>query len=158
MAPHPVVLADAQKAEVETLAAVLSVDQIADYFGIGRTTFYALLQRDHDIAERYKRGKARAIGAVANSLITQARAGNITAMIFYLKTQGGWRETSVLEHAGLAEATSSDDTARRKLLAIVNGFAERMAQVPRPVAVGDEASGGTVGTLDLQIAAPGGGQ
>ncbi len=33
------------------------------------------------------------MGAVAQSLITKARAGNVTAMIFYLKTQGGWRET-----------------------------------------------------------------
>ena len=49
--------------------------------------------RDRDLAERYKRGKARAIGAVAQSLVTKARAGNVTAMIFFLKTQGGWRET-----------------------------------------------------------------
>ena len=83
----------AQAAEVETLAAVLTSAQIADFLGIGRTTFYAILDRDRDLAERYKRGRARAVGAVAQSLITKARAGNVTAMIFYLKTQGGWRET-----------------------------------------------------------------
>jgi hypothetical protein len=90
--PH-ITLTDAQRAEVETLAAVLNAEQIADYLGFGRTTFFALLNRDQDLAERYKRGKARAIGAVAQSLVTKARAGNVTAMIFFLKTQGGWRET-----------------------------------------------------------------
>ena len=85
-------LTDAQRAEVETLSAVLTAEQIADFLGIGRTTFFAILNRDDDLSERYKRGKARAIGAVAQSLVTKARAGNVTAMIFFLKTQGGWRE------------------------------------------------------------------
>ena len=86
-------LTEAQRAEVETLAAVLNAEQIADFLGIGRTTFFAMLNRDEDLSERYKRGKARAIGAVAQSLVTKARAGNVTAMIFFLKTQAGWRET-----------------------------------------------------------------
>jgi hypothetical protein len=87
-----ITVTDAQRAEVETLAAVLNAEQIADFLGFGRTTFFALLNRDEDLAERYKRGKARAIGAVAQSLVTKARAGNVTAMIFFLKTQAGWRE------------------------------------------------------------------
>lgn len=86
-------LTDTQRAEVETLSAVLNAEQIADFLGIGRTTFFAILNRDEDLSERYKRGKARAIGAVAQSLVTKARAGNVTAMIFFLKTQGGWRES-----------------------------------------------------------------
>ncbi len=89
--PH-ITLTDGQRAEVETLAAVLNAEQIADFLCVGRTTFFALLNRDEDLAERYKRGKARAIGAVAQSLVTKARAGNVTAMIFFLKTQAGWRE------------------------------------------------------------------
>lgn len=88
-----ITLTEAQRAEVETLAAVLNAEQIADFLGVGRTTFFALLNRDEDLGERYKRGKARAVGAVAQSLVTKARAGNVTAMIFFLKTQGGWRET-----------------------------------------------------------------
>lgn len=96
----PVTLTEAQRAEVETLAAVLNAEQIADFLGIGRTTFFALLNRDEDLSERYKRGKARAVGAVAQSLVTKARAGNVTAMIFFLKTQGGWRETVEVAKAG----------------------------------------------------------
>ena len=56
MAMQPFTLTDEQKAEVETLAAVLTAEQVADYFGIGRRTFYAMMQRDEEIAARYKRG------------------------------------------------------------------------------------------------------
>jgi hypothetical protein len=101
--PH-ITLTDAQRAEVETLAAVLNAEQIADFLGFGRTTFFALLNRDEALSERYKRGKARAIGAVAQSLVTKARAGNVTAMIFFLKTQGGWRETVDVAVAPLSES------------------------------------------------------
>lgn len=82
-------LTDAQKAEVETLAAVLNAEQVADYFGIGRRTFYDMMKRDEEIAARYKRGKARAIGAIAQGLIAKARGGDTASMIFYLKTQAG---------------------------------------------------------------------
>lgn len=99
MGRHALTLSPAQTAEVETLAAVLTAEQVADYFGIGRTTFFAMIQRDPEIAERYKRGKARAIGAIAQNLIAKARNGDTASMIFYLKTQGGWRETQTIEHA-----------------------------------------------------------
>lgn len=92
-------LTEAQKAEVETLAAVLTAAQLADYFAIGRTTFFAMMERDEEIAERYKRGKARAIGSIAQGLIAKARGGDTASMIFYLKTQAGWRETDRLEHS-----------------------------------------------------------
>lgn len=93
-------LTPAQAAEVETLAAVLTAQQVADYFGIGRTTFFRLMERDPEIEKRYKRGKARAVGAIAQSLIQKARGGDTACMIFYLKTQAGWRETARLEHSG----------------------------------------------------------
>jgi hypothetical protein len=106
------VLTEDQIREVETLAAVLSADQIADYFGIGRTTFYRIMQDEPDVSERYARGRARSIGAVAKSLITQALAGNVNAATFYLKTQAGWREPI----EGEAEAeTETDGDSRRKI-------------------------------------------
>jgi hypothetical protein len=95
-------LTDEQRAQVEALAAYLTQEQIADYFGIGKTTWFAMLNREPDIAERYKRGKAKAIGAIAQSLIQQARDGDKVAAMFYLKTQAGWRETNHIDH------TSSD--------------------------------------------------
>lgn len=98
MPPKPISLTDHQRGEIETLAALLNQEQIADYLGIGRTTFHAIMNRDPDIAERYKRGKAKAIAHVANGLLQKARGGCTTSSIFYLKTQAGWRETERIEH------------------------------------------------------------
>ena len=96
----PVVLTKEQKAEVETLAAVLTSEQIADYFGIGRTTWFAILERDPEVSELYKKGRAKAVGFVAQNLIQKARGGDLGAQIFYLKTQAGWKETQKVEGAG----------------------------------------------------------
>lgn len=152
MGRRPVELTEAEKAEVETLAAVLSTEQIADYFGIGRRTFWDLMARDEDIAARYKRGKARAIGAIAQSLITKARSGDTASMIFFLKTQAGWRETERIEHATTVRSPKdieADDAAAR-LVARLDELARRMQsagnaaseRMPAPVVEGRALTGG----------------
>jgi hypothetical protein len=93
-------LSEKQRGEVETLAAFLSIEQLADYFGIGRTTFYALAEKDPEILEHYKRGKSKAIAHIAQGLIQKARAGDTTSAIFFLKTQARWRETERHEITG----------------------------------------------------------
>jgi hypothetical protein len=93
-------LTDKQRAEVETLAAFLSAEQVADYFGIGRTTFFAMMERDADIAERYKRGKSKVVAKVAQGLIQKALSGDTASAIFFLKTQARWRETERHEITG----------------------------------------------------------
>lgn len=95
----PVVFDEAQTAQVEALAAVLSKGQMADYFGISETTFRQVEERQPEVSDAYKRGKAKAIGNVAKNLISQAQNGNISAAIFYLKTQAGWKETQAMEHS-----------------------------------------------------------
>lgn len=121
-------LTEAQIAEVETLAAVLTTEQIADYFGIGRRTFYSLMERDPEIAARYKRGRARAVGSIAQSLIAKARSGNTTAMIFFLKTQGGWRETTAVEHIVEETSPAEQSDALRRLMARLDGIALRQSE------------------------------
>ena len=81
-------------AELETLAAVLNQQQIADYFGMAPRTFRDILNRDDEVSAAYKKGKAKAIAFVAQGLLRQARDGSLGASIFYLKTQGGWKETA----------------------------------------------------------------
>lgn len=98
MGRKPTELDETQMAQVEALAAYLTQEQIADYFGVGRTTFIAMIDRNPEISEHYKRGKAKAIGAVAQGLLQKARAGDTTSAIFYLKTQAGWRETQAVIH------------------------------------------------------------
>lgn len=87
-----IVFDERQMAQVEALASVLTLEQMSDYFGIARNTFKAVCERQPEVLEHYKRGKAKAIGNVAKNLLTLANEGNLTAIIFYLKTQAGWRE------------------------------------------------------------------
>jgi hypothetical protein len=88
----PVVFDEHQTKMVESLASVLSKKQLADYFAISETTLRAVEDRQPEVSDAYKKGKAKAIAGIASNLISQARKGNMTAAIFYLKTQAGWRE------------------------------------------------------------------
>lgn len=86
-------------AELERLARVgLSQSQIADWFGFSERTLRNRFQSDPDLVAAYKKGKAEGVGKVADTLFQQAMGGNITAMIFYLKTQGRWTEVQKVEH------------------------------------------------------------
>jgi hypothetical protein len=71
---------------VKTYAKVMSQDMIAASFDPPIST--DTLQR-HYRAE-LDAGKREAIAAVGGRLLAKAMAGNLTAMIFYLRTQGGW--------------------------------------------------------------------
>lgn len=93
-----IVLTPDEVTQVEALAAVLSAEQIAGYFGIGRTTLREIMERQPEVAERYKKGRARAINAVARGLLQKALDGDTASAIFYLKTQAGWRETAQIDH------------------------------------------------------------
>ena len=115
-----IVFDDEQIIQIESLAAVLSVEMMADYFGIAKPTFYAIMERQPEVFERYKRGKARAIGTVAKALITKAQSGDTTSMIFYLKTQAGWKETQVVDHSSTdgtmtPKAEMTDEQMQAKL-------------------------------------------
>ena len=79
--------------QVEKLAAVLTTEQIADFLGIARRTFYDEMNRNPELAAHYKSGKSKAIASVGGHLLAKAQKGDLTAMIFYLKTRAGWRET-----------------------------------------------------------------
>ena len=89
-----------QVAQVEKLAAVLSLDQIADFLGMSPRTLDRRLVDDERVATAYSRGRAASIAGVATNLLKQARDGNTTAAIFYLKTQAGWKEAQQVEHSG----------------------------------------------------------
>lgn len=91
-------LTDAQVNQVSALSQYLSKEQIADYLGISRPTFDAIIARDERVSLQYKKGKATAIANVAKGLVLQAMGGNMTAAIFYLKTQAGWKETQGIDH------------------------------------------------------------
>ena len=87
--------------QVESLAANgLTDEQIASALGISRTTLSNRKRENEQFVQAIKKGKAKGIALVTNKLMESIKGGNITGMIFFLKTQAGWKETNVQEHTG----------------------------------------------------------
>jgi len=86
--------------KVETLAAQgLTNEEIADNLGIGYTTFYRRKNDLEGMEDAIKRGRSKGMAFVTNKLFELIKTGNITAIIFYLKTHG-WTETQKIEATG----------------------------------------------------------
>jgi len=90
-------LTQEQIVEVEAKAERLTCEQIADHLGISHVTFIEIRKRQPEVSLAYKRGRAKAIDEIASSLIANAKAGDTTSQMFFLKTQAGWRETQSIE-------------------------------------------------------------
>ena len=74
--------------EVQRLAGRgLTEAQITASLGWASSTFYKRKKDVVEFSDAIKRGKAMAIAEVANALFEKAMAGNVTAMIFYLKNR-----------------------------------------------------------------------
>lgn len=91
--PKAIPLTEQQVRQIQRLARYLTQEQIAETLEIPTRTLQRRLKDDPRAVAAYKKGKADTIAAVARSLVFQALGGNITAAIFFLKCQGGWRET-----------------------------------------------------------------
>lgn len=85
-------LTEEQVNEVERMARGMTSEQIADNLGIDRATFYEIMKRDEEVARRYKKGRAALIDSAIGHLAGKMAEGDTTSILFYLKTQAGWRE------------------------------------------------------------------
>ena len=86
-------------AKVEVLASQgLTHAQIAACLEISETTLYEKKKQLTEFSETIKKGRAKGIQKVSNALFEAALSGNVTAMIFFLKTKAGWKEPDVPEH------------------------------------------------------------
>lgn len=83
--------------EVRALAAILSKEQIASYFGMTEKTLSAIFRRQPEVFTAYKQGRANAILKVASALLRAVEEGDMRAIQFFLKTQAGWTEKRYLE-------------------------------------------------------------
>lgn len=96
-----VLLTPEQIAEVGRLAEIdCTIEEIAHVIGIPQRTLQRRMEDQDEVVASYQRGKAKAHAWVKGQLRKQMQAGNVTAMIFYLKTQCGWSEKQRLEHSG----------------------------------------------------------
>lgn len=64
-------------------------------------------------------GKMRATAHVSGALYKNAMSGNVSAQIFWLKAQGGWREADRLEITGADGKDLLTDTEREQRLASI---------------------------------------
>src|SRR6187200_3105883 len=101
-------------------------------------------------AEELELGLARANAVVGGTLFSEAKKGNITAAIFWMKTRGGWRETAKIEHSG---GTSLEvrqlDTTRLSDAALGDLMAARTpvpAPTPEPERDGEIVANGSRAT------------
>ena len=103
------ILTPEQIEQVERLAAVLRIEDIAWFLGIADRTFHKKMTEDERVRAAYEKGRARAKAAVGTGLLQKARDGDLTAMIFYAKTQMGWRETERREHINIDLDSLTDE-------------------------------------------------
>jgi hypothetical protein len=98
-------------AKIYNLSSKLTKTQLADYMGVAFSTFREIEKRQPEVAEAYQKGKAEQIEEVVGHLLDQCRKGNITGIIFYLKTQAGWKEEQqeVKEIPQLQVVVSNDE-------------------------------------------------
>ena len=97
-----------QVQEIRTLAAILSKDQIASYFGMTEKTLSAVSERQPEVFTAYRQGKAQAVVKVASALMRAIDEGDMRAIQFFLKTQAGWTEKRYFE-INQAETAQSED-------------------------------------------------
>lgn len=84
--------------EVSVLAGRgLTQQQIHQYYGISHAHWYKLIEKHPDLRKAVLSGKSKTISMVAGELIKAVRKGNVSAIIFYLKTQARWKEDSLPE-------------------------------------------------------------
>ena len=93
MKTKPFIEIDLEKVE-ELASHGLTMEQIATSLGLSESTLYRRKRTVTEMTEAIKRGRQKGVATIANKLYASAEGGNLAAMIFFLKTQGGWKETS----------------------------------------------------------------
>lgn len=93
-------LTEKQIAEIENLAKGMTVQQIAEYFDMGESTFHKLKAKNDEIHRAYKKYRAKTHNFVVNRLFDVINGNTnhtFPAIAFYLKTQSRWQEKQDIE-------------------------------------------------------------
>jgi len=79
--------------KAESLAARgLTMEQIASCLGMGERTLYEKKALYPQLAQAIKEGGDKGISIIANALFENAKSGNTTAQIFYMKARAKWQD------------------------------------------------------------------
>lgn len=93
-------------------------DLIADILNIDPKTL-----RKHYRAE-LDHATAQANATIGGALFNKAKGGDTTAMIFWMKTRAGWRETAVVDHTS-SDKSMTPNSAAEILGAKLDAIASR---------------------------------
>ena len=85
-------LTEEQIEKLKLMAPYLTIEMMADSLQVNRSTFQEILKRDPVISGIYQAHKSDKVAQVASSLVGKALDGDTRAAMFYLRTQGRWRE------------------------------------------------------------------
>lgn len=84
---------DEQIKEVEVLAGLgLTKYLLQNYFEVSADVWKKTEKRNPKLLKAFKKGQAKTIGFAAKKLFQLIEAGNLQAIIFFLKTRAGWSE------------------------------------------------------------------
>lgn len=97
MPAEPRTFTELEIRQIEDLAKRMTQVQVADFYGISESTFRRICERQPDVLTAYKKGKSSNIDYVASKLMKKIDDDDLTAIIFFLKTQAGWSEKQALE-------------------------------------------------------------
>lgn len=94
---YKLVITDEILREIEEMGSEgATQQQIHHYYGIGHSTWYKMVKEYPELRTVIRRGKAKTFRLVVGELMKKVRDGNLSAIIFILKTQYGWSEGSSL--------------------------------------------------------------
>ena len=86
--PKPRLITEEFLAKVEHLAARgLSQQQVCHALGFSETWWYDAKQKNSEISDSFKRGKAKGLAEVSNAIYEQALNGSTGAACFFLKNR-----------------------------------------------------------------------
>lgn len=95
--PKPWEPTDEEVAKIKLYSGLGSTqEQVATMIGKCLDT----LMKHEACKDAFAQGKAETIAKVAGSLVRKALSGDTASSIFYLKTQAGWKETSLISGMG----------------------------------------------------------
>lgn len=95
--PHEPTRATRELVQLHTMVGTTQ-ETIASIIGIDPKTL-----RKH-YRDELDQSKAKANATIGGALFNKAKSGDTAAMIFWMKTQAGWRETQQIDHTTNGES------------------------------------------------------
>jgi len=95
--PHEPTRATRELVQLHTMVGTRQ-EAIASIIGVDPKTLRKYYRDELDLA------KAKANATIGGALFNKAKSGDTAAMIFWMKTQAGWKETQILDHTTKGES------------------------------------------------------